>query len=203
MTTYTTIANTEIDQDSPVTQPLMTAMRDNPIAISEGSTGAPITAAGWHPYDMVAVGDGNDGLIYDNAVDGNVLSIETPNFADGYEYMLLIERISHNTTATAFDIDQYFETAAAYQGVESISAAYNSGDTVSGFIHFHRPRYSSHRHFFSYSTTGGTASGGASSNTKFHYNATAQKVLKARIDVTGTSLIDGGKVYLLRRKDFF
>ena len=41
MTTYTTITNAEIDQDSPVTQPLMTALRDNPIAIAEGSSGAP------------------------------------------------------------------------------------------------------------------------------------------------------------------
>lgn len=41
MTTYTAIPNTSIDIDSPVTQPLMTALRDNPIAISEGSSGAP------------------------------------------------------------------------------------------------------------------------------------------------------------------
>lgn len=41
MTTYTAITNGQIDQDSPITQPLMTAMRDNPIAITEGATGAP------------------------------------------------------------------------------------------------------------------------------------------------------------------
>lgn len=41
MTTYTTITNAEIDQDSPVTQPLMTAMRDNPLAIAEGDATAP------------------------------------------------------------------------------------------------------------------------------------------------------------------
>jgi len=41
LTTYTTIANTEIDQDSPVTQPLMTALRDNPLAIAEGDASAP------------------------------------------------------------------------------------------------------------------------------------------------------------------
>lgn len=41
MTTYTTITNAEIDQDSPVTQPLMTALRDNPLAISEGDSTAP------------------------------------------------------------------------------------------------------------------------------------------------------------------
>lgn len=41
MTTYTTIPDADIDQDSPVTQPLMTALRDNPIAIAEGASGAP------------------------------------------------------------------------------------------------------------------------------------------------------------------
>lgn len=41
MTSYVAIANGEIDQDSPVTQALMTALRDNPIAITEGAVGAP------------------------------------------------------------------------------------------------------------------------------------------------------------------
>lgn len=41
MTTYATIANGDIDQDSAITQTLMTAMRDNPIAITEGATNAP------------------------------------------------------------------------------------------------------------------------------------------------------------------
>ena len=41
MTAYVAIANGEIDQDSPGTQPLFTALRDNPIAISEGASGAP------------------------------------------------------------------------------------------------------------------------------------------------------------------
>lgn len=41
MTTYSAITNGQVDQDSPITQPLMTALRDNPIAITEGSSGAP------------------------------------------------------------------------------------------------------------------------------------------------------------------
>ena len=39
--TYTVIPDADIDQDSPVTQPLMTALRDNPIAIAAGDAGAP------------------------------------------------------------------------------------------------------------------------------------------------------------------
>ena len=41
MTTYSAIANGSIDQDSPVTQPIMTALRDNPLAIQEGDSTAP------------------------------------------------------------------------------------------------------------------------------------------------------------------
>lgn len=41
MTNYTTITNGQVDQDSPITQPLITALRDNPTAIVEGASGAP------------------------------------------------------------------------------------------------------------------------------------------------------------------
>lgn len=41
MTAYSAIANTEIDADSPITEALLTKYRDNPIAIAEGSSGAP------------------------------------------------------------------------------------------------------------------------------------------------------------------
>ena len=44
MTTYVTIPNTDVDQDSPVTVALMTAYRDNVIAVTEGATGAPRNA---------------------------------------------------------------------------------------------------------------------------------------------------------------
>lgn len=41
MATYTTIANSAVDPNAPVTSELMTALRDNPLAITEGSSGAP------------------------------------------------------------------------------------------------------------------------------------------------------------------
>lgn len=41
MTDWTTITDSQVDPKAPVTSELMTAMRDNPIAISEGATGAP------------------------------------------------------------------------------------------------------------------------------------------------------------------
>jgi len=41
MTDYTSIADSQVEPLSPVTSELMTALRDNPLAIAEGSTGAP------------------------------------------------------------------------------------------------------------------------------------------------------------------
>jgi hypothetical protein len=41
MTTYSAITNGEIDQDSPGTEVLFAKLRDNPIAIAEGASGAP------------------------------------------------------------------------------------------------------------------------------------------------------------------
>lgn len=41
MTTYVAIPDSDIDQDSPVTQPLMTALRDNLVAAFEGDATAP------------------------------------------------------------------------------------------------------------------------------------------------------------------
>ena len=45
MTSYVTIPNTDIDAESPIDVDLMTALRDNPIAITEAATGAPTLVA--------------------------------------------------------------------------------------------------------------------------------------------------------------
>lgn len=62
MTTYTTIPDADIDQDSPVTQPLVTALRDNPIAIAEGAAGAPKVVAGALAGTFLGSFDGGDGV---------------------------------------------------------------------------------------------------------------------------------------------
>ena len=41
MTSYIAIANAEVDPNSPITADLMTKLRDNPIAMGEGASGAP------------------------------------------------------------------------------------------------------------------------------------------------------------------
>jgi len=41
MTTYTPILNAEVDAESPITDLLLTRLRDNPLAIGEGAASAP------------------------------------------------------------------------------------------------------------------------------------------------------------------
>lgn len=85
MTTYTTIPDTDIDQDSPVTQPLMTALRDNPIAIAEGSAGAPsietaafgstyYTAGGIGTYVWATRTNGSTDVTFGSTLAGTSLS---------------------------------------------------------------------------------------------------------------------------------
>ena len=57
MTTYTAIPNSDVDQDSPVTQTLITLLRDNPIAITEGASGAPkVQSKGLNIYAQDGLG---------------------------------------------------------------------------------------------------------------------------------------------------
>lgn len=45
MVDYVTITDAQIDPEAPITSELMSALRDNPIAIAEGAPGAPTVAA--------------------------------------------------------------------------------------------------------------------------------------------------------------
>jgi len=80
MTTYTTIPDTDVDQDSPVTVPLMTALRDNPTAVTEGASGAPRIdgkALGTHIADVSFTTTAGECLL----VDGHEL-IQLKGYAD-------------------------------------------------------------------------------------------------------------------------
>jgi len=106
VTDWTTITDSQVDPDAPITSGLGYSWRDNPIAIAEGSANAPVLSTGWHPYDKVTVGDTADGLFYDFDVDGAVATITSPTFADGYDYMVRWYNLSHNSgSAQNFRID--------------------------------------------------------------------------------------------------
>ena len=112
MATWIAPIDTETDPDAPLISSLGKRWDNNVIAAFEGAFSAPHSAASWHPYDGVTVGDGNDGLIYDFAVDGSVSVVETPNFEDGYEYRFFGIDMSANIDGVwAFDL--YLDTSGS------------------------------------------------------------------------------------------
>lgn len=76
MTTYSTITDGQVDQDSPITQPLMTALRDNPIAIAEGAAGAPKIAESWRALETTS----SNGLIVPDVDLGEGVRAEVTGF---------------------------------------------------------------------------------------------------------------------------
>lgn len=202
MTTYTTITNSQVDTDSPIDQALMTALRDNPLAIVEGSANAPVNQWAWHPYNMTDVDDGNDGEFYNHSTDGTVATVETPAFADGYEYKVIFEDVSNSSAGNnTLYVDIYHSTNAAYSSPGTITTTFPGSESMSGEFRMLGARLDRKVHVLEYAahhTSTGTNAGVA--GTLGTHTATAQKVGKLRFRFTGSN-IDAGTMYLMRRID--
>ena len=203
MTTWTTISNAAVAVGGIPSSSTVTALRDNPSAVAEASTGAPVVFAGWHPYDKVSVGDGKTGLFYDHAVTGTVSSIVTPDFEDGYEYRLVALDLSHSNTAgnSAIRLNALKETSNVYRAVRSTASA---SSTVSFGVHaeFYLPRIASLAHFVMVlGHAGSTYSSGVDLDSEMYYSP-SQKILRASLSVSTGHQIDGGKAYLFRRREY-
>ena len=198
MTTYTPIANSDIDQDSPVTSGLMAALRDNPLAIGEGASGAPINQAFWHPYDSALVGDGNDGEFYDFATDGSSTAMETPTLTAGYDYAIRIEALSMAGGTDPFSLDVYAETSAAWLTVAT-TAAVPAPNQFYGMLGINAPMLSWYG-WSAYEVLASIdATDGANAVTFTPQGSTTQqRVTKLRISAVGGT--DSGKLFLYRRR---
>jgi hypothetical protein len=184
MATYRAIAASETDADSPVTATLMTALADNPTAIAEGAANSPVNQWGWHPYDMVNVGDGNDGVFYDHSVDGSVASVETPDFEDGYEYRIIGDNLGRG--AVAVTIELYLATAASYS---TLFTSTNTSAFSFGFdFETRAPRLDSNFHI---AEGEWVTQNGQQSVAGFVYNGTAQKLGKVRIGIASGNMTSG------------
>ena len=197
MTTWTSISNAAVAVGGIPSSTTVTALRDNPSAVAESSSGAPVMVSGWHPVDKVSIGDGKTGLIYDFAVTGTIASVVTPDFVDGYEYRIVAESITGTLTAN-FLFDLFGQTGATYTNVYNIN-----GSLISDVFCFQAdilmPRVNRTLH-------AGPAYGSRTGafNTIPYWQATfspEQKILRARIDLSAGS-IDGGKVWLFRRREY-
>ena len=183
------------------------ALRDNAIAIAEGASGAPITAAGWHPYNRTTVGGAETGVIYDFAVDGAQATVTSPDFADGYEYMFIFDRIrSSSATAGAIEISLWRETTGAYAGGGAISGvSLTTTQSVSGYAYVMMPRQVSrqhqvHRVILVEAANSVTTGDSISITTTKH--TTAQKILRARFALSTGSITGNGsdgKIFMYRR----
>jgi len=192
MTAHTDLPNSLFLQDKPILGSTGMALRDNVAAAAEAATGAPVVVAGWHPYDMVKIGDGADGVFYDFAVDGTVATITTPDFADGYEYAICLTGLGCSATHRLV-VSLYKETDAAYQTAWTSSNT-SSGDTYA-WIEIPIPRIAKTGHFVEYKAAlENLIETGAS----WFYDATVQKILRARISWSSGD-IDAGTAKLYRR----
>lgn len=135
MTTYTTITNAEVDQDSPVTQPLMTALRDNPLAIAEGDATAPgiqIAALKMASGSVLRISNDPEQVV---SAASTVTVFEMRFFQQGAFNLYFSYRHVYGQTATVrvyvneVLINTYTTTSTTYVGV---SADYNM--TIYGTI---------------------------------------------------------------------
>lgn len=209
MTTYVSIPNGDIDQDSPITQPLMTALRDNPLAIAEGDTTAPVNTAAWHAYNKVLNNDANTGVIWSFAVNGAVAAVTTPDFVDGFEYMLFFDsvRSSFGTTSN-LQINLYREASAAYAGAIGVGIATSSTTPFSATIDLLAVRQT--RRFHAVTNiiqradgADGVIAQAVSANNYITRHTTAQKILRAQITYDSFNISGSGAtgaIYLYKRK---
>lgn len=217
MTTFTSISNALVAVGAKPFATTVQALRDNPLAIAEATSGAPVVAAGWHPYNKVTVGDSNTGLIYSFAANGSLATVTSPDFVDGYEYAFLLNHISANSgSSNTMRINLYRETTAAYAGVQNISAATIGGSGVatpalSGWIELRQPRQTLRAHNFEVATcladNTATVSPGAGINNTLYvaHGSTAQKILRAQFSMTPNNIGSANgpcEIFMLRRRDY-
>jgi len=205
MTTWTSISNAAVAVGGIPSSTTVTALRDNPSALAESASGAPVMVSGWHPHDKVSIGDGKTGLIYDFAVNGVQTSVVTPNFVDGYEYRIVAHGLQHNSISNnGLNISFYLETDARLDQVEQIGD--QPSTTLFGFdMEMLLPRIPKVNHIARISAyVGGTVSG---TNTIGTYDSTVQKVLyvSIRFRTSGGFFgagIAAGKVWMFRRREY-
>jgi hypothetical protein len=202
MTTWTTISNAAVAVGAIPSSSIVTALRDNPSAVAESSSGAPVMVSGWHPVDKVSIGDSKTGLIYDHAVTGTVASVVTPDFVDGYEYRIVALDLYHNDTINErrLQVEAFKETDAAYRLIRQSDQG-SSSSPFGYHAEFYFPRIASQSHLVMTMNYRAGAFSSAFDATSAMYDPPAQKILRARVSFTGGSIV-GGKVWFFRRREY-
>jgi hypothetical protein len=201
MSTWTTISNAAVAVGAIPSSSTVTALRDNPVAIAGAASGSPVVFAGWHPVDKVTIGDGKDGLIYDHAVTGNVGSVVTPDFEDGYEYRVIAREMRHSlATNQRLTLDAFFATAGSYRRL--VQSADDTSVAFFGFdIEMCTPRLVTRAHLVRATTYKNGSIRTGSDQDSDSYITTAQKLTRARVQFNSGN-ITAGKIWMLRRREY-
>lgn len=199
MTTWTNISNAAVAVGGIPSSTTVTALRDNPSALAESATGAPVVASAWHPYNKVTVGDGQTGIIYDSAVNGVQASVVTPDFEDGYEYRIIMHELSSNSSSTPvrLNVEAFFSVDAVYRRLV-FSADASPLLLYGGDVWFSLPRVTKRNQtlYGQLYVTNTYAIG-----YDVPYDDTLQKLTRARVRFT-TGSITAGKIWFLRRREY-
>ena len=83
-----------------VTDEKLQALAENVRAMTQGSPGAAVNETGWHPFDMVDVGDGATGEVWSFAADGAVASIVFDLSDNRYDYLFRWAGLSSSANST-------------------------------------------------------------------------------------------------------
>lgn len=203
MTTWTSISNSAVAVGGIPSSATVTALRDNPSALAEGASGAPVMVSGWHPVDKVTIGDGKTGRIYDFATNGVVADIVTPDFEDGYEYRILALGLSHNSgSSQALRMELYLSVDARYETAFTLTSQSPSPPPSGALASFDAeilmPRLTKIRHFVRYVASTSTLETGTVAVVA---DSDPQKITRARL-IFASGSIDAGEVYLFRRREY-
>jgi len=209
MATWTDTTTMDTAPDAPVTSELMTALRDNPVALAGAVSNVPYIKTIWHPYNGEDPSDGFTGVIWDQSVDGNVSSIVSPTFENGWEYAFLFEGIGTNYVGgSSLQFEAYRVTSAAYTATLSIATMDNTEMPYSGgTVAILRPMQVQDGHSCIWEgaliTTLGSTAKSIGDVTRYTGSAygTPQAVSAVRISQNRAgSVFNQGKIYMLRRR---
>ncbi len=201
MASWTNQSTSSLLPGEPWTSAKALAAFENPEAIAEGAAGAPIMQASWHPYNKLNVGDANTGRFYNGQL---LATVETPNFADGYEYRILGRGINSSTVSSLFVVD--------YLIAGSWETIYESTSTDAGPADFdlwiRSPRRTARRFLLDYSiafdppgTSWGPGNGDQENGVASIADNNEAVVTRARFSFPSGD-VNAGTAFLLRRQEF-
>lgn len=206
MASYTTLDTNSLLPGEPLTSSKVLALNENPAAIAEGGTNAPIARTGWHGYDQTLVGDTTVPFYNDTAVT-SANGAETPNFEDGYEYRVLGRAIEAATLSANLVVDVLID--GSWENILTTTGAAGN-DKVDFDLWIRSPRRSSRRFVLDYSfaftdtgagwgPTNGTQENGLA---QIAGDAGDESVITRMRVRTSAGNMDGGEMYLLRRREY-